>query len=72
MREILNINMWKVYVICKTLFIKQQYIFMLLAQGSCAVATSSRGNRSYNMSTLSMFINMAAEGTSISIILYNL
>ena len=68
MREILNINMWKVYVICKTLFMEQQYIFMSLAQGSC----SSRGNRSYNMSTLSMFINMAAEGTSISIILYNL
>ena len=49
MREILNINMCKVYVNYKSLFIEWQcYIFMSLAQGSCAVAASSRSN---NMST---------------------
>ena len=44
MRENLNINMLKVYVNYKTLFIERQYIFMSLAQGSFAVATSSREN----------------------------
>ena len=34
---------------------------MPLAQGSCAVAASSRENRSNNMSTLWMLINMADE-----------
>ena len=36
---------------------------MSLAQGSCAVATSSRENRSNNMSMLQRLINMAAEGS---------
>ena len=50
MRENLNINMLKVYVNYKTLFIERQYIYiyiyiyMSLAQGSFAVATSSREN----------------------------
>ena len=53
MREILNINMCKVYVNYKSLFIERQcYIFMSLAQGSCAVAASPRENRLNNMSTL--------------------
>ena len=48
----LNINMCKVYVNYKSLFIERQcYIFMSLAQGSCAVAAFSRENRSNNMST---------------------
>ena len=39
MREILNINMCKVYVNYKSLFIERQcYVFMSLAQSSCAVA----------------------------------
>ena len=42
MREILNINLWKVYVNYKTLFI---------GQGSCVVVASSRENRSNKMST---------------------
>ena len=52
MRKNLNINMCKVYVNYKSLFIERQcYIFMSLAQGSCAVAAFSRENRSNNMST---------------------
>ena len=52
MRKNLNINVCKVYVNYKSLFIERQcYIFMSLAQGSCAVAASSRENRSNNMST---------------------
>ena len=52
MREILNINMCKIYVNYKSLFIERQcYVFTSLAQGSCAVAASSRNN-SNNMSTL--------------------
>ena len=35
---------------------------MALAQGSCTVTTSSWENRSNNMSTLYMLINMAAKG----------
>ena len=70
MRKVSNINMSKVYVNYKSLFIKRQCcIFMSLAQGSCAVAASSRENRSNNMSTLWSLINMmwcllnmAAEG----------
>ena len=62
MREIWKINNWKIYVNYKTLFIERQYIFMSLAEGSCVVTTSSWENRSNNMSTLGMFINMAAEG----------
>ena len=43
MREILNINTCKVYVNYKSLFTERQcYIFMSLAQGSCAAAASSR------------------------------
>ena len=43
MREILNINMCKVYVNYKSLFIERQCcMFMSLAQGSCAVAVSSQ------------------------------
>ena len=43
----------KVYVNFKTSFIEQQcYMFMSLAQGSCALATSLREDRSNNMSTL--------------------
>ena len=43
MREILNINMCKVYENYKSLFIERQcYIFMSLAQGSCPAATSTR------------------------------
>ena len=53
MREILNINTCKVYVNYKSLFIERQYyIFMSLAQSSCAVAAFLRENRSNNMSTL--------------------
>ena len=53
MTEILNINMCKVCVNYKSLFIERQcYVFMSLAQGSCAVAASSWENRSNNMSTL--------------------
>ena len=53
MREILNINMCKVYVNYKSLFIERQcYVLVPLAQGSCAVAASSRENRSNNVSTL--------------------
>ena len=45
MREILNINMCKVYVNYKTLFIERRCcIFMSLAQGSCAVAAFSGRN----------------------------
>ena len=52
-REILNINMCKVYVNYKSIFIERQcYIFMSLAQGSCVVVASSRENRSNKMSTL--------------------
>ena len=41
------------YVDYKNFFIERQcYIFMSLAQGSCAVATSSLENRLNNMSTL--------------------
>ena len=51
MREILT--MYKVYVNYKSLFIKRQcYIFTSLAQSSCAVAASSREDRSNNMRTL--------------------
>ena len=53
MTEILNINICKVWVNYKSLFIERQcYVFMSLAQGSYAVAASSWGNRSNNMSTL--------------------
>ena len=53
MTEILNINMCRVCVNYKSLFIERQYyVFMSLAQGSCAVAVSSWENRSNNMSTL--------------------
>ena len=53
MTEILNINMWKVCVNYKSLFIERQcYVFMSLAQSSCAVAASSWENRSNNTSTL--------------------
>ena len=53
MREILSINMCKVYVNYKSLFIDwQYYIFMSLAQGSCTVAASSRQNCSNNISTM--------------------
>ena len=42
MRKILNINMCKVYVNYKSLFIERQcYVFMSLVQGSCAVAAMS-------------------------------
>ena len=52
MRKNLNINMCKVYINYKSLFIERQcYIFMSLARGSCAVVASSRENRSNNMST---------------------
>ena len=51
-RKFLNINMCKVYVNYKSLFIEQQcYIFMSLAQGSSQSRTSSRENRLNNMST---------------------
>ena len=44
--------MCKLYVNCESLFIERQcYIFMSLAQSRCAVAASSRKNRSNNMST---------------------
>ena len=67
MREVLNINMCKVYVNYRSLFIERQcYIFTSLAQGSCAVAASPQENRSNNMSTLvnmiSCLLNMAVEG----------
>ena len=63
MRELLNINMCKVYVNYKSLLIEWQcYIFTSLAQGSCAVAASSRENRPNNMSTL-WCINMTAAGS---------
>ena len=40
-KEILSINMCKVYVNYKSLFIETQcYMFISLAQGSCAVAAS--------------------------------
>ena len=53
MRELLNINICKVYVNYKSSLIEWHcYIFISLAQGSCAVAASSRENRSNNMSTL--------------------
>ena len=53
LREILNINICKVYVNYKSLFIERQcYIFLSLVQSSCAVAASSPENRSNNMSTL--------------------
>ena len=53
MKEILKINMCKVYVNYKSLFIERQcYIFMSLAQGSYAVEATSRENHSNNMSTL--------------------
>ena len=53
MKEILNINMCKVYVNYKSLFIETQcYMFMSLAQGSCAVAASPGENASNNMNTL--------------------
>ena len=52
MRKNLNINMCKVYINYKSLFIERQfYVFMSLAQSSCAVAASSRENPSNNMST---------------------
>ena len=54
--------MCKVYVSIKSLFIEGQcYIFLSLEQGSCTVAASSRQNRSNNMSTLRMSINIAAK-----------
>ena len=47
MREILN--MCKVYVNYKSLFIERQcYIFTSLAQGTCTVAASSREDHSNN------------------------
>ena len=53
MTKILNINMRKVCVNYKFLFIGRQcYVFMSLAQGSCTVAASSWENGSNNMSTL--------------------
>ena len=53
MRQILDIDICKVYVNYKFLFIERQCsIFMSLAQESCAVAASSRENRSNNMRTL--------------------
>ena len=60
----LNINMWKVDVNYNSFFIEWQcYILMSLAQGSCAVATTSSGeSRSRIMSTFQMLINMVAEG----------
>ena len=62
MREILNVNMWKVDVNYKTLFMEWQcYIFMPLVQGGCAVATSLWENHLNNMSMLYMLMNMAAE-----------
>ena len=52
-RKILNINMGKLSVNYKTSFIERQcYIFMSLAQGSYAVATSSREDCWNNMSAL--------------------
>ena len=52
MRKNLNINMCKVYVNYKSLFIERHcYIFMSLAQSSCVVAASSWENRSNNIST---------------------
>ena len=43
MREILNISMLNVYVNYKILFIERQcYIFMSLAQGSCAASLAGR------------------------------
>ena len=43
MREILNISMLNVYVNYKILFIERQcYIFMTLAQGSCAASLAGR------------------------------
>ena len=52
MRKNLSLNMCKVYVNYKSLFIERQcYIFMSLTQGSCALAASSREERSNNMST---------------------
>ena len=63
MTEILNINVWKVYVNYKTLFTERQcYIFMSVVQGGCALATSLPEDRSNNTTTLQMFISMAAEG----------
>ena len=56
MRKNLNINMCKAYVNYKSLFIEWQcYTFMSLAQGSCAVAASSRSN---NMSTAEGNVNV--------------
>ena len=53
MIEILKINIWKVYVNDETLFIEQEcYIFMSLAQASCAVAASLQENDLNNISTL--------------------
>ena len=55
MRKILNINMCKVYVNYKSLFIERQcYVFMSLVQGSCAVAAI--------IEHFVMLINMTAEG----------
>ena len=52
MRKNLNINMCKVCINYKSLFIERQfYVFMSLAQSSCAEAASSRENPSNNMST---------------------
>ena len=53
MRKVLNLNMCKVYVNYKSLFIERQYyIFMSLAQGSCAVAVSSQKKHLNDMSAL--------------------
>ena len=44
MRGTLNINMWKVSINYKYLFVGWQcYLFMSLVQSSCSVATSLRG-----------------------------
>ena len=71
MREILNMNICKVYVHYKTLFIERQCcVFMSLAQGTCAVAASSRENCSNNLTTLWCWQTWLPKGTSMSRILY--
>ena len=60
MRKNLKVNMCKVYVNYKSLFMEWQcYIFMSLAQGSCAVA---RKNGSNNMSTAEGNVKNLVQG----------
>ena len=53
MKEVLDINIYKVHANYKSLFTERQcYIFMSLAQGTYAIAASSGGNPPNTMSTL--------------------